>query len=186
MGAGRALLAAVAAAAALAGCGGDDEPAPLPAAPDTIDFASPDFKDGAEIPRALTCDGAGTPPTFTWRGLPSGSLELVLLVDDPDASDSPFTHWTAYGMSVATGGGLAPEGQLPAGTKNGRNSAGENGWTAPCPPEGEDAHTYRFALYAIPRPSGLEDGATPEEVREALEGAVGRGTFTGTYARSAR
>jgi Raf kinase inhibitor-like YbhB/YbcL family protein len=172
-------------AAALAGCGGDDEPEPLPAAPDSIDFASPDIKDGGAIPRALTCDGAGTPPTLTWRALPSGTIELVLLVDDPDADDGPFTHWTAYGMSVATGSGLAPQGQLPAGTKNGRNSAGENGWTAPCPPEGDEAHTYRFALYALPTASGLEDGASPEQVREALEGAVGRGTFTGTYKRSA-
>ena len=73
-------------------------------------------------------------------------------------------------MSVATGGGLAPSGQFPAGTKNGENSAGENGWTPPCPPEGDDAHTYRFALYAIPKASGLEDGASPEDVRAALEG----------------
>ena len=86
-------------------------------------------------------------------------------------------------MSVATGGGIAPEGQLPAVTKNGRNSAGENGWTAPCPPEGDEAHTYRFALYALPKATTLADGATPEEVREALKGAVGRGTFTGTYRR---
>ncbi len=180
----RSALVAAACCVALAGCGGgDDEPEPLPAAQDTIEFATPDFKDGAAIPRALTCDGAGTPPTFTWRALPSGTVELVLLVDDPDASDGPFTHWTAYGMSVATGGGLAPQGQLPAGTKNGRNSAGENGWTAPCPPEGEEAHRYRFALYAIPKASGLQDGATPEAVREALEGAVGRGTFTGIYER---
>jgi Raf kinase inhibitor-like YbhB/YbcL family protein len=165
---------------ALAGCGGDDEPPPLPAAADTIDFSTPDFKDGGAIPAALTCDGAGKPPTFTWRGLPSGAIELVVLVDDEDAD---FTHWTAYGIPVATGGGLAPNGAFPAGTKNGQNSSGKNGWTAPCPPEGEDAHTYRFALYAIPKASGLEDGASPEAVREALKGAVGRGTFTGTYAR---
>ena len=66
-----------------------------------------------------------------------------------------------------------------------KNSAGKNGWTPPCPPEGDEAHTYRFALYALPTASGLEDGASPEQVREALEGAVGRGTFTGTYKRSA-
>jgi Raf kinase inhibitor-like YbhB/YbcL family protein len=179
VGAGRALLAACAAAALLAGCGGD-ETEPLPAAPDNIEFTSPDFKPGGAIPAALTCDGAGKPPTLIWRGLPAGALELVLLVDDEDAG---YTHWTAYGMSVATGGGLAESGQLPAGTKNGRNSAGKDGWTPPCPPEGDDAHTYRFALYAIPEPSGLEEGASPEDVRAALEGAVGRGTFSGTYKR---
>jgi Raf kinase inhibitor-like YbhB/YbcL family protein len=180
VGAGRAFVACALAAVVLTGCGGDDEPAPLPAAADTIDFATPDFKDGGAIPAALTCDGEGKPPTLTWRGLPSGAIELVLLVDDADAE---FTHWTAYGIPVATGGGLAPNGQFTAGTKSGKNSSGKNGWAPPCPPEGDDAHTYRFALYAIPEASGLEDGATPEQVRAALKGAVGRGTFTGTYAR---
>ena len=29
--------------------------------------------------------------------------------------------------------GLAPQGQFPAGTKNGKNTAQKNGWTPPCP-----------------------------------------------------
>ena len=51
MGAGRPLVAALAAAALIAGCGGDDEPAAstLPTAPDTIKFSSPNFKDGKLI-----------------------------------------------------------------------------------------------------------------------------------------
>ena len=149
MGAGRALVAGAFVAAALAGCGGDDEPAPLPAAADTIDFSTPDFKDGAAIPAALTCDGAGKPPTITWRGLPSGAIELVLLVDDA-------TPTSRTGRPTAcpwrTGGGLAPSGQFPAGTKNGKNSAGKNGWTPPCPPEGDDPHT--LPLRALRDPEG--------------------------------
>lgn len=186
MGTGRPLVAALAAAALLTGCGGDDEPAAstLPTAPDTINFSSPDFKDGAAIPAKLTCDGDGTPPTLVWRAVPAGqAVETILVVEDPDAKDGPFFHWTAYGMTAATGAGLAPQGQFPAGTKDGENSAGETGWTPPCPPEGDGPHRYIFSLYAIKDASALEAGASPQDVLAKVEGAVARGTFTGTYER---
>ena len=184
MGARSALVASVCAAAALAGCGGDDkEKVTLPAAPETIEFSTPDFKDGAAIPKEITCDGEGRKPTLAWRALPTGSIELVLVVDDPDAPGGTFTHWTAWGIAASTGGGLAPEGQFPAGLKEGQNSAGKDGWTPPCPPEGDDAHHYQFSLYALDKGLTLEPGASPEEVTAALEGALGRGTFTGTYTR---
>jgi hypothetical protein len=165
--------------ALLAGCGGDDDAKPLPAAPDTIELATPDFEDGGTIPRALTCDGAGTAPTITWRDV-QGAVELVLFVEDTDAD---FTHWTAYGISGAGGSGLAPHGKFPTGTKYGKNSAGKTGWTPPCPPEGDDPHHYVFTLYALKEATALLAGAEPDEVRAKLAGAIARGTFTGTYAR---
>ena len=184
MGARGALLASLFVAVALAGCGGDDKPKEtLPTAPETIEFSTPDFKDGAAIPKANTCDGAGKPPTIVWRGVPAGSVELVLVVEDPDAPDGTFTHWTAWGIAASTGAGSAPDGRFPAGVKEGQNSAGTDGWTPPCPPEGEDAHRYEFTLYALDKGLTLEPGASPDEVKATLKGALGRGTFTGTYRR---
>ena len=186
MGTRRALVAAALAAAALAGCGGSEKPkqSDLPSAPGTIQFTTPTFDNGGPIPAANTCDGAGTPPTIAWRALPPGSVELVLIVEDPDASDGTFTHWTAWGIAAATGAGLAPNGQFPAGVKEGKNSAGKLGWTPPCPPKGDAAHKYTFAFYALPKGLALEPGATPEQVRATLKDALGRGTFTGTYKRA--
>jgi Raf kinase inhibitor-like YbhB/YbcL family protein len=179
------LLAAVLAAAALAGCGGDDkERKPdLPAAPDTIELSTPAFKNGGAIPKANTCDGAGKPPTIVWHSIPAGSIELVMVVEDPDAPSGTFTHWTAWGIAASTGAGLAPDGRFPTGVKEGKNSAGKTGWTPPCPPEGDAAHHYTFSLYALKTGLTLEPGASPEAVRAALKGALGRGTFTGTYKR---
>ena len=149
MGARRAVLAALLVAAA--GCGGDDtKPAEsrLPDATGTMKLASPQIKDGGAIPKELTCDGAGKTPTITWREAPADeAVELVLVVEDPDAKGG-FIHWTAYGLAAATGSGLAPDGQFPAGTKYGQNSAGKTGWTPPCPPKGDDAHHYVFSIYA--------------------------------------
>jgi Raf kinase inhibitor-like YbhB/YbcL family protein len=182
VGARRALLVA-ASLAAVAGCGGGDNRSELPTAAGELKLASPQIKDGGAIPTALTCDGAGTAPTITWREAPPDAVELVLVVEDPDAKGG-FIHWTAYGMTAATGSGLAPDGRFPTGTKYGQNSAGKNGWTPPCPPEGDDAHHYIFSLYALKTATGLPDGAKPDEVLAKLKGAVARGTFTGTYKRA--
>jgi Raf kinase inhibitor-like YbhB/YbcL family protein len=187
VGSGRAVVAAALAAVALAGCGGGDDDAKksdLPAAPDTISFSSPAFKDGGAIPVANTCDGAGTAPTIIWRALPPGSVELVMVVEDTDAKDGPFTHWTVWRIAASTGAGLAPDGKFPAGFLEGKNSAGKAGWTPPCPPEGDDAHHYTFSLYALPKGTSLEAGAEPAAVRALLKDPLGRGTFTGTYKRS--
>ncbi|HEX6025905.1 MAG TPA: YbhB/YbcL family Raf kinase inhibitor-like protein, partial [Solirubrobacter sp.] len=121
MGARRALLAA-AALVLLAGCGGGDEreQPDTPDIPQAIRLSSPDIKDGGEIPRELTCDGAGRMPTIVWRQAPAEAIELVLIVDDPDAD---FVHWTAYGLPASTGSGLAPQGRFPAGVMSGKNSA---------------------------------------------------------------
>jgi Raf kinase inhibitor-like YbhB/YbcL family protein len=181
----RSAFLALFAAAALTSCGGDDGPpaSSLPSAPDTIKFSSPVIQDG-KLPAAHTCDGAGTPPTLVWREVPAGqAVETVLVVEDPDADDGPFYHWTAYGMSAATGAGLAPDGQFPTGTKNGKNSKGEAGWTPPCPPEGDGPHRYIFSLYALKEASALEAGAEPADVLAKLQGAVARGSFTVTYER---
>jgi Raf kinase inhibitor-like YbhB/YbcL family protein len=183
-----AFLASACAAAALAGCGGGNDAgkrqSDLPAAPDTIEFTTPSFRNGGAIPTALTCDGEGKPPTIVWRGLPPGAIELVLVVEDPDASDGPFTHWTAWGIAASSGAGLAADGKFPAGLKEGKNSAGKVGWTPPCPPEGDDAHHYTFNFYALNKGTTLEPGASPEAVKAVLKGALGRGTFTGTYKRA--
>jgi len=183
VGPGRAVVAAALVAVALAGCGGDDEKkSDLPAVPNTIQFTTPAFKDGAAIPAANTCDGAGKPPTIVWRGLPPGVIELVMIVEDTDAKS--FTHWTVWRIAASSGAGLAPDGEFPAGFVEGKNSAGKTGWTPPCPPEGDDAHHYTFSLYALPKGTSLEAGAEPDAVRALLKDALGRGTFTGTYKRA--
>jgi Raf kinase inhibitor-like YbhB/YbcL family protein len=182
-----ALVAAALAAAALAGCGGDDKgtnESKLPPAEGTMKLASPQIKDGGAIPKELTCDGAGTAPTIAYQGLqPADGAEAVFIVEDPDAPNGDFTHWTVYGIPTQTGSGLAPSGRFVTGVRTGKNSAGKLGWTPPCPPKGDAAHHYTFAMYTLKNGSTLSNGATPDQVKALLKGAVSRGSFTGTYKR---
>lgn len=62
-----------------------------------------------------------------------------------------------------------------------QNSAGDTAYTGPCPPRG--THHYRFTVYALSEPTGLEEGAELDAALDAIEErAVARGTLQGTYA----
>jgi len=174
----------VAAVLALAGCGGGDgEHLPagaLPPGPAVLRVSSPAFRDGGALPRRFGCDGAGDEPAIVTGRLPARARELALVVTDPDAPGGTFVHLTRYGLHPQAAGG-----PLPRSGHDGRDSAGKDGWTAPCPPEGDDAHRYRFTVYALRARSGLGAGAAPAAVTAAIRkaGVLARGTTTAHYAR---
>jgi phosphatidylethanolamine-binding protein (PEBP) family uncharacterized protein len=78
----------------------------------------------------------------------------------------------------------SPEGARPEGASEGTNDFGEVGYGGPCPPDGE-SHRYIFTLGALPKPSGLEAGASPSEVDAILQRAVATTTLTGSYPAAA-
>jgi Raf kinase inhibitor-like YbhB/YbcL family protein len=170
-----------------AGCGGGHRQAAAPPAPRgaaTIALRSPAFADGARLPRAVSCQGAGRPPALRWRGVPAAARELALTVEDQDAPGGTFVHWTVFGLPPRVSG-LPAGGRLPPGAGSGANGAGASGWTPPCPPPGDKPHRYVFTLYALRRASGLHAGASSGAVRTALAaaGVLARGRLVGTYSR---
>jgi phosphatidylethanolamine-binding protein (PEBP) family uncharacterized protein len=176
----RPALCLLAAAAAVAGCGGGDRLSTddLPRSPAALRVSSPAFVDGSRLPQRCTCDGAGEEPGVRAGIVPPSTSELVLVVSDPDAPGGTYVHVTRYGIDPRS------DGAVDHGGREGRNSGGETGWTAPCPPEGDDAHRYVWSVYALRDPSGLDAGAEPGEVTDALrEGVLAGGTITARYAR---
>jgi Raf kinase inhibitor-like YbhB/YbcL family protein len=149
----------------------------------SITVTSPAFADGATIPVKYTCT-ASTPvsPPLAWSGVPSGTAELTLLVEDPDASPGGFVHWVVYGIPPGTQG-LA-EGSLPSGAKQGANGRNQDQWAGPCPPVGSAPHHYRFTLTAVSKSLGLAPGPTAAQVKAAMAGLiVGQGLLVGRYGR---
>jgi Raf kinase inhibitor-like YbhB/YbcL family protein len=163
----------------LVGCGGGEKlGSSPPSAPQQLTVTSPDFPSGGAIPVRFSCDGDKARPALRFAGVPAGAAELVLLVVDPDADG--YVHWTVYGLPASTTG-LASTG-LPAGAREGENSGGDSGWTPPCPPDG--THRYEFRLYWLERASGLDAGAKPGEVADAVRArAGGSGVLVGRYTR---
>jgi len=182
-------LALVTALAGYAGSSGNRSTAPLapkvatvgrtiPAAPPggPLTITSPAFANGAPIPVQYTCKGANIAPPLTWSA-PSGA---ALVVDDPDAVNGTYIHWIVTG--IAPGSGSTGDGQTPAGGSAVPNSAGQAGYTGPCPPAGTGVHHYRFTLYQLPAGYQLPGGQADGQAAQTIGGAAtGQAQLTGTF-----
>ena len=120
----------------------------------SLRLVSSAFNAGTDIPAVHTCDGANVSPPLAWSGLPPGTKNLALIVDDPDAPDPAapqrtWVHWVLYNLPANADG--LPQGvkaqDLPSGTQVGLNDWENSGYGGPCPPIGR--HRYVHKLYAL-------------------------------------
>ena len=150
-----------------------------------MELTSAAFAEGGSIPVRHTCDGDDVSPPLRWTGVPPGSVQLAVVVDDPDAGRYPFTHWLAWGLPAlglpaAAGGGLGEGDAAPA---EGRNDFGAPGYRGPCPPPGKP-HRYVFRLYALDVEPGLGSSDRRLSFDAALEGhMLETAELAGTYGR---
>lgn len=169
-------------AAALLACGSGTE------APMHFTMTSDAFEDGGPIPVEHTCDGRNVSPPLAWSGAPDSTGAYALVVDDPDAPRGTFVHWVIYDLPGETSSlpGAVPGDERVeglGGAVQGKNGFGDLGWGGPCPPPGSPHH-YRFRLYALDAPLGLEAGADRDAVEDAMEGHVlGTASLSGTFGR---
>ncbi len=173
---------------AVVACGGsspDPTPADLTATPSMM-LESSAFAAGETIPAEFSCDGNNVSPPLQWSDPPEGTQAYVLLVEDPDVASNTYDHWVLYDLPVdwrLLGIAVSPSGTLPKGTLEGKNSAGKVGYTGPCPPKGQ-THHYRFRVYALDTPTGLDAGASKSDVLKAMQGHVlGYGELIGVFGR---
>jgi Raf kinase inhibitor-like YbhB/YbcL family protein len=146
----------------------------------TISVSSTAFAEGAPIPVQHSCDGDDVSPPLAWEGVPDGAEALALVLDDPDAGGGTYVHWVLYGLDPSLTG--LDEGALPDGARQADNADGNSDYAGPCPPEADDAHTYRFTLYALDEAISADDGSGQADVLgDIRDAAVARGTLTGTF-----
>ncbi len=141
------------------------------------------FADGEALDPSFTADEEDSvAPPLEWTAPPSGSHEVVLIVEDPHApGDKPFCHWAVWGMPGQKGKLL--EGEAPP--RVGKNAFGNSEWLLPDPPTGAAPHDYVFQLFALDLPLVLMPGASREELVEAIRGHItSMALLTGTYARA--
>lgn len=147
------------------------------------------FKPGADIPEKFTCDGSNLSPALSWSAPPDGTQSFTLIMDDPDAPGGTWVHWVLYDLPGTERGlpeGVAPEGTLPSGARQGRNSFGKTGYGGPCPPPGP-AHRYYIKLYALDTPLHLKAAVTRTHIDRSIDGHVlAVAELMGRYRRQAR
>jgi hypothetical protein len=158
------------------------------AAPENFRLTSPAFDHGAAIPEKHRgrLFGPNVSPALDWTPPPAGTVELVLIVQDPDVPiGKPATHALALGVDPSLGGipenALANPSPIP-GIRHGKGPLGRRGWAGPMPIRSHGPHAYVFQLFALDHESGLPAGCTLDAAITAIAGhVIGRARLDGTY-----
>lgn len=151
-------------------------------------LTSPAFEHGAPIPERYRGKffGANISPAIAWTTPPAETVELALIVQDPDVPiGKPATHALTFGIDPAISG--LPESGLthPSpvnGLKHGKGPLGRLGWAGPRPPRSHGPHAYVFQLFALDDHPNLPDTFTIDDALKAMTGhVIGRARLDGTY-----
>ena len=128
---------------------------PSLAGPETLALASTAFGHEGDIPKphaGRLVGGKDLSPALSWTGVPEGTAQLLLVVEDIDApSRSPIVHCLALLDADLR---ELPEGALDskhpaAGVTTLRSTIGR-GYRGPGPIKGHGPHRYVFQLFALP------------------------------------
>lgn len=110
---------------------------------------------------------------------------LALIMEDPDASNGNWIHWTLWNIDPSVD--LIPAGSAPKGVVEGVTDFGRPGYGGPCPPEGgaNPTHRYFFKLYGLDSALDLTPSMKAEDLREAMEGhIVSEAELVGVYSHT--
>ncbi|MGA9490457.1 MAG: YbhB/YbcL family Raf kinase inhibitor-like protein [Mycobacterium sp.] len=156
------------------------------AAPFAVTVTSTAFAEGAAIPKTSAGKGVGdnTSPQLSWTGVPPGTRQLVLIIDDVDVPlPRPIVHNVAVIEPTITHvdtGALQPG---TAGMRLIRADLRQYGYAGPRPIPDHGPHRYRFQLFALDVPIA-QTVTKVKALRKQMAGHVlARGVLTGTYDR---
>jgi Raf kinase inhibitor-like YbhB/YbcL family protein len=137
------------------------------------------------IPDEYTCQGMDVSPRIEIQGLNATSLAVI--VDDPDAPSTTFTHWLIWNIppTDVIPRAIARNATLkePFRALQGTNDFGEIGYAGPCPPPGKP-HIYFFRVFGLDRMLSLPAGSKVADLQKAMQGHVlQKGETVATYGR---
>ncbi|WP_038363534.1 YbhB/YbcL family Raf kinase inhibitor-like protein [Bosea sp. UNC402CLCol] len=159
----------------------------LAVAAGTMKLTSPAFAEGGDIPSRYAGRGVGenVSPPLAWSGVPAETVELVLVMQDPDAPlPRPVTHLVATDIAVDSEG--VEEGMLRPETNPQiaflPGSLGRIGYEGPRPIRGHGPHRYVFQLFALARVlPALDDVMLPELASGMAGWVLARAVLTGIF-----
>ncbi|MDE3168728.1 MAG: YbhB/YbcL family Raf kinase inhibitor-like protein [Acidobacteriota bacterium] len=165
-------------------------------------LSSASFPDASPIPVKYTCAATEPPPSgprhistgvspeLEWKNPPQGTVSFVLILHDPDAripkAATDITHWIAFNIPASATmlpEAVSPEAPLPGGGLQGTNITGKAAYQGPCAGPGA-YHHYTFELLAVDKTLDLPQGATREQIEDAIKGHVlGNAAYVGLFHR---
>jgi phosphatidylethanolamine-binding protein (PEBP) family uncharacterized protein len=159
---------------------------------ETLKLTSPDFDHEGTIPAvhaSVRVGGNDLSPALGWSPAPEDAVQLLLVVEDPDApTPLPFVHCLALldvHLTALAHGAL--DAERPAdGVRLLRSGIG-SGYFGPAPPKSHGPHRYVFQLFALGSvltTKGALESARPRDVLAAAGPVLTRGRLDGYYQRT--
>ncbi|HEX5027139.1 MAG TPA: YbhB/YbcL family Raf kinase inhibitor-like protein [Agriterribacter sp.] len=140
-----------------------------------LQVTSDAFENESLISVKYTCDGANISPPLNIDHIPEEAQCLALIVDDPDAPVSPWTHWIAWNIPVTH---HIKENEIH-GTE-GINDFGHAHYAGPCPPAG--THRYVFKVYALDKILDIPPQTRKHQLEKEISGhIIAFGELIGLY-----
>jgi len=143
------------------------------------------FEDGAVIPIKYTSHGDNVQPNFTITGAPEETVSYAIIFHDIEVAiggnTDDVTHWVAFNIPSAT----IEEGSLPAGSMQGNNIRNQAAYMGSGAPYRDRYHHYVFEFYALNANLDLPEGASRDQVMDAMQGkVVAKAAYVGRYANA--
>ena len=150
-----------------------------------LEVTSSAFKEGEMIPERYTGYGENISPDIRWSKPPTGTRNMAIICEDPDAPAGTWVHWVAFNIPYKPGGiaeGVLSRQVLDDGTMQGWNDFKKVGYDGPRPPFG--THRYYFKVYALDSRLKIEGNVARDDLLEAMEGSIlAEGSLMGRYAK---
>jgi len=143
------------------------------------------FDSGEVIPIRYTSHGDNVQPDFTITGAPDNTVSYAVIMHDIEVAlgggTGDVTHWVAFNIPSPN----IPEGSLPEGSVQGNNIRNQPGYMGSGAPMRDRYHHYVFEFYALSENLDLPEGATREQVMQAMQGkVVAKAALVGRYANA--
>jgi Raf kinase inhibitor-like YbhB/YbcL family protein len=125
--------------------------------------------EGAELPPKYSCKGQNVSPPLAWVGAPAGTKSYAIVFRDLSngLGHSAIFDIPANVSSLPENVEKVANPSTPAGAKQCKSYAGQNGYAGPCPGQ---KHTYEFTLYAVSQPT--LPGVTTDSKVDAVDTAA--------------
>ncbi len=157
-------------------------------APENFSLTSPAFDHGTPIPEHPRgrLFRPNISPALAWTSPPTGTDELVLIVQDADyPGRQPASHALTIGIDPSLRGipekALTHPSPIP-GLTHGKGPLGRLGWAGPAPIPSHGPHSYVFQLFALDHGPELPTSFSLTDVLTTMAGhVIGRARLDGTY-----
>lgn len=155
-------------------------------APATIQVKSAAFTNTGMLADKYSAYFQDVSPEISWSNVPKNAQSVVLMMEDPDASLKPVTHWIVANISPTTTSlkENMTKAEMFNGVMQGANQNGKIGYYGPMPPPADLPHNYHFQVFALDKKLDLPSGFNRQALLDAMKGhVIAKGEIVGKYQR---